>query len=271
MWASVGLHTGLAVLLIASPLLFPSNSELWGSEGGSGGAISFQTVSDLSGLPLPPAPNARPDAIGNDSAGLYEPVPQPEAASPPEPAPEDAEPVPENFEVREEPEAAPKPEPTPPPAPPRPEPTPPAPRLPDPPRDPVAPPSDNAIPFGGGGRPDVSGAITTGQGTGGLEVGDGAFGSQYGTYVRAMRQRISNYWYQSMVNASVPYGSRVTLTFDILRNGQIDNVEIVEGSGDPSLRDSALRAILRSSPLSPLPATFRGSRINVRFWFEFQR
>jgi periplasmic protein TonB len=269
-WASIGLHAGLAVLLIASPALFPANGELWGSDGGSGGAISFQTVQDLSGLPLAPAPNARPDAIGNDLAGLNEPVPQPEAAAPAE-APEDAEPVPENFEVAEEAPSEPEPAPTPPPPPPKPEPTPPAPRLPEPPRDPVAPPSDNAIPVGGGGRPDVSGSFGNGQGTGALEVGDGAFGTQYGTYVNAMRQKISNNWYESMVDASVPPGSRVTLTFDILRNGNIDALRIVESSGSRSLDTSAQRAILRSSPLGALPATFRGSRISVRFWFEFRR
>lgn len=270
-WASIGLHVALAVLLIASPSLFPSSGELWGSEGGSGGAISFQTVSDLSGLPLAAAPNARPDAIGNDAAGLYEPVPQPEAAAPPETAPEDAEPVPEEFDVTEAPEAV-ESRPTPPPAPPKPEPTPPAPRLPEPPRDPVAPPSDNAIPFGGGGRPDVSGSFGSGQGTG-AEVGDGAFGTQYGTYVNAMRQKISNNWLQSMVDASVPRGSRVTLTFDVLRNGNIDagTLRVVESSGDRSLDSSAERAILRSSPLGALPVSYRGSRISVRFWFELQR
>lgn len=270
-WASVGLHTALAVLLIASPWFFPANSELWGSENGGGDAISIQTVSG-SGLPLPAPPNPRPDAIGNDSAGLSEAVPQPEAAAPPETAPEDAEPVPEEFEEEFEVAEAPEPEPTPPPAPPKPVPTPPAPRLPEPPRDPVAPPSDNAIPFGQGGRPDVSGGtFGNDQGAGGLEVGDGAFGSQFGTYVSAMKQKIANNWFQSMVNASVPSGSRVTLTFDILRNGNIADVRVVEPSGNPTLDESAERAISRSSPLGTLPARFSGSRISVRFWFEFRR
>lgn len=280
LWASIGLHVVLGTLLIASPWLFPAyGDDQWGDEGGGMGGISVDIVSDF-GVPLPTPANARPDAVGNDSPGLYAPAPPPE----PPPAPEteaEAELVPEVFEVREaaaeEAEPDPEPEPAPPPSPPAPRPEPAAPPAPvptpaAPPRDEPAPAPANAIPFGEGGRPDVSGGFPIGgQGTGNLEFGDGAFGNQYGTYVRAMRQRISENWLQSMVNASVPAGRRVTLTFDILRSGQIDTLRIAESSGDPSLDQSAERAIQRSNPLAALPTSYGGPRVSVRFWFEYVR
>jgi protein TonB len=269
----VALHAVLAVLLVTSPSLFPNLGDVtWGSEAGGGGGISVQLVAaDFTGIPLPAPAVVSPEAVGNDSPGFYEPVPTPEAA-PPEEDLTEAEPIPETFEPpaveapRPEPAAAPEA------APPEPGATaPPAPTPPSPPREERPPVPDNAVPFGQGGQLDISGGFSTGQGTGSVDIGDGAFGQQHSTYVRAMTQRISQNWFQSMVNLAVPSGRRVTLTFDILRDGRIQNTRIVESSGDSTLDTSAERAIQRSSPLQPLPLAFRGNQVSVRFWFEFQR
>jgi len=273
LWASVALHVVLAVILITSPNLFPSFDDgTWGSEAGGGGGISVQLVSNLAGVPLPAPDILRPDAVGNDSPGLYEPLPEPEVSAPEESL-ADAEPIPESFEITPEPpEAAVEPESEPARPAPRPaEPAAPRPAAPSEARDNPAPAPDNAVPFGEGGQSAISGGFSTGAGTG-LDFGDGgAFGQQYGTYVRAMRQRISDNWYQSMVNVAVPAGQRVTFAFDILRSGQIENVHLVESSGNASLDTSAERAILRSNPLPFLPTQYRGARISVQFWFEYRR
>lgn len=270
-WASVALHGVLAILLVTSPSLFPDLGDAWGGESGGSGGISVQLVSSLSGVPLPSPAFVSPDAVGNDSPGFYEPDPAPPARPPETPA--DAEPIPEVFEVAEAAPDVPVPVPAPPaaaPAAPVVE-APPAPPSPTPAREDRAPAPDNAVPFGEGGQPDVSSGFSSDQGAGGLDIGDGAFGQQYGAYVRGMTRRISDNWFQGMVDANVGSGRRVTLSFDILRDGRIDGIRVVESSGNASLDTSAQRALLRSSPLPPLPLSYRGSSVGVRFWFEFRR
>jgi len=64
---------------------------------------------------------------------------------------------------------------------------------------------------------------------------------------------------------------RVYLSFDIDRSGKISNPELKQPSGIPSLDRSAMRAILASNPLPPLPADYRGGSVNVSFYFEYAR
>jgi protein TonB len=61
------------------------------------------------------------------------------------------------------------------------------------------------------------------------------------------------------------------MTFDIARDGTVSNVAVKQSSGIPSLDRSAQRAIMASSPLPPLPTDYRGSSINVLFYFEYSR
>ena len=266
LWASVLLHVVLGMLLVLSPALFPAFGDVpWGSEAGGGGGISMRLVADESGIPLPAPDITNPDAVGNESTGLFAPLEEAAPAAVPDEAIAEAELVPETFEEIDE---VPVPEPdvgaT---SPGAPTPSPPAPA-------PVAeapPAPDNAIPFGEGGQPDIGAGFATTGGTYGVDVGDGTFGQQYGRYVNAMRRRVSENWYQSMIEANVQSGARVTMEFEILRNGLIQSVSVVESSGIRSLDDSAERAIYRVRQLEPLPPTYRGASIDVQFWFEFTR
>jgi TonB family protein len=56
-----------------------------------------------------------------------------------------------------------------------------------------------------------------------------------------------------------------------LRNGSVTNVQILRSSGNPSVDNSAVRAILSSNPVNPLPNEYAGQRVSVEFWFEFRR
>jgi TonB family protein len=255
--------------MLASPALFPAFGDIpWGSEAGSGGAISLRLVTNESGIPLPAPRITNPDAVGNDSAGLYTSVEEVVAASPDE-AVADAELIPETFDEIEPVEAsesepdrgAPDPAPE----------TDATARASATPAEDAAPAPDNAVPFGAGGQPDIGASYSTTGGTYGVDVGDGTFGRQFGRYVNAMRRRISENWYQSMVDANVRSGERVTLEFEILRNGMIQDVRIIESSGVRSLDDSAERALYRVRQLEVLPPAYRGASIDVQFWFEFTR
>jgi protein TonB len=101
--------------------------------------------------------------------------------------------------------------------------------------------------------------------------GGGDFGSRYSWFVDAVRGRISSNWLQSMVDPSVRFAPRATVTFQILRDGTITNIQVLHSSGNSSVDNSAVRAILSSSPVNRLPNDYSGSVVNVEFWFEFHR
>jgi len=250
--ASVVLHAALFAFVLLSPKLFPALGANWGSPTGSSGAgINVKIVSSTSGVALPTPPAVSETAPANESTGLYK---SPEPAPPPKPS-EKAEPIPEKTAPVKPP--APKPAPAPPAA------------------KSAAPPPDtppNAVPYGEGGRPALSyGQFSTGAGEAGIGFGDAAFGERYGAYVNAITRAISNNWLKSMVDSRIQRAPRVYLTFKISRNGEVSNVEVQQGSGIPSLDRSAMRAVMASNPLQPLPADYRGTDVTVRFYFEYSR
>jgi TonB family protein len=89
--------------------------------------------------------------------------------------------------------------------------------------------------------------------------------------VDGVRARVSSNWLQSTVDPSVRWAPRVVFTFEILRDGSIVNAQMMQSSGNASVDNSALRAILGSSPLAPLPSEYSGSNVSVQFWFDFRR
>ncbi len=101
--------------------------------------------------------------------------------------------------------------------------------------------------------------------------GGGDFGSKYSWFVDAVRNRISSNWLQSMIDPSVRFAPRATVSFSILRDGTITNIQILHTSGNSSVDNSAIRAIQSSSPVTRLPNDYSGSVVNVEFWFEFKR
>jgi protein TonB len=250
---SVVFHGLVFALVVFSPTLFPMQGDAnWGSETGGDGGINVKITGSISGVSLPSPEVVTEGAAANDSEGFY----KTEDAVPPPPA-DDAEPIPETK------------------APVKVTPPPPKPRRPvtpakTPPQEPEVP--TNAVPFGQGGRPALAyGQFTTGAGGAGIGFGDGTFGNRYGWYVDAITRRISQNWLQSLVDQRIRTAPRVYLSFDIDRSGNISNPEIKQPSGIPSLDRSAMRAILASNPLPPLPGDYRGGSINVSFYFEYAR
>jgi len=86
-----------------------------------------------------------------------------------------------------------------------------------------------------------------------------------------MRNRISANWLQTMVSPNILSAPRVYLTFVILRDGTITDVQITQSSGIPEVDRSALRAVLASNPLGALPPDYSGNSVSVQFYFEFHR
>jgi protein TonB len=250
----------LALSLVFHFLLFGSlavstflshTGDAWGGSGG-GGAISVKLVGGMSGVPLP-----RPDAVTTSrvvdtTKGLYKSEPPPKV---PEPVAE-AKQIPE-FTKEKQPRYV----------------TPPSKLLED-----KTPAPQNAVPYGQGGSPAVpysqvslgAGSATTG-GLGFSGPGGGDFGGRFPWYVDAVRNRVSSNWLQSTVDPALRWAPRAVVVFDVMRNGAVANVQILQSSGNASVDNSAVRAILGANPLNPLPNEYAGNKVSVEFWFDFRR
>jgi len=245
---SLSFHMVLFGSLGVSTLL-SHRGENWGGAGGDN-AVTVGLVAKLPGIMLP-----RPDAVTtsrvvDETKGLYksEPPPKPKEIAP------DTKAIPE-FKKEKTPHYI----------------THPSRVLEDP-----TPPPPNAVPYGQGGSPalpysnfTVGGATQGGMGFSG--PGGGDFTGRFPAYVDAVRNRISSNWLQSTVDPSVRWAPRSMYTFQILRDGTVTNVQMTTSSGNRSVDNSALRAILNSSPVSPLPSNYSGNIVTVEFWFEFRR
>jgi TonB family protein len=255
-----GLKGPLFWSLILHSLLFGSlavstimshRGDLWGGAGG-GGAVSVKLVGGMAGVPLPRPETVTTNRVVDESKGLYKSEPKPK----PKEIPPDATPIPK-FTKEKQPQYVTRPSKT----------------LEDP-----TPPPQNAVPYGQGGSPSVpyaqfgmgAGAATN-AGMGFSGPGGGDFAGRFSWYVDAVRNRVSSNWVQSSVDSSLPFAPRAVISFDILRNGSVANVQILESSGNASVDRSGMRAIQGSNPMQPLPNEYSGNKVSVEFWFDFRR
>lgn len=246
-YASIIFHS-LLVVVVAVSTYFSHTGESWG---GPGGSVTVGLVGSVPAIPMPQPEVVSPNRVVDESKGLFKSEPQPK----PKPVP-DATPIPK-FERNKPPKYITRPSKV----------------LENP-----TPPPPNAVPYGGGGTPSIpvtSFAMgATGATAAGLAVtgaGGGDFASRFGAYVTAVQQRISREWLQSTIDPSLTWAPRVEVTFDILRDGTITNIQLSRSSNNRSLDTSALRAVQSSSPLLALPAAYSGSRVSVQFYFDYRR
>jgi TonB family protein len=94
-------------------------------------------------------------------------------------------------------------------------------------------------------------------------------GNEFGGYADQIRQIVASKWRTGDVN--VQNAPVVIADFDLMRDGSIRNLRLLQSSGISSLDFSVERAIQDSSPLPPIPASFPRSYASVEFWFELKR
>jgi TonB family protein len=109
-------------------------------------------------------------------------------------------------------------------------------------------------------------ATTTGDiapGTSGvtaLEGGD----FPYTMYIDNMKRLIGTHWFRPQIAGA----AATTLYFAIDRDGTIRDAKVESGSGNGTFDRAALRAILESSPLPPLPFGYNGTYLGVHLTFK---
>lgn len=244
---SAVMHVLLFALLVGYTSFGQSFGGGWGRNWGSGSATRLGAVASLPGVPLPSPMLTTHNSLASNNPGLHQTEPQPK----PQPEPKAIE-IPK-FKSSVKPEKAQgvnthilK-------------------------EKPVY--ADNAVPYGQGGQPSMSYTqIVSGAGEGGMSFGEGGdFGQRYGWYVASVRNRISGNWLLSTISPNILRAPRLYMTFTILRDGTVTDVEITQSSGLPEVDRSALRAVLASNPLPPLPPDYAGNRVKVNLYFDFRR
>lgn len=261
MVASVVFHIALGVFLLAYPLIHFHHYIGWGTNKGS--AVRVNMVSTLPGIPLPHPAVETHSTVVTRNPGLYQAEPQARLQPPPNavelPKFKDLAKLIPPIHIKKPSQVALQPE-----------------------REllvnkriqkqPLVTPK-NAIPTGAQGAPAMNYGqkIAVANTTGKLLFNGGSFGSQYGWYVQAVKDRISNNWLLSLIDPNILRARRVYVEFDIERTGAISGLHVTESSGYPEVDRSAERAILASNPLPGLPQTYHGSTVHVVFYFDYHR
>jgi TonB family protein len=104
-----------------------------------------------------------------------------------------------------------------------------------------------------------------GEGVGFAQVEGAGFGSNY--YVDVMRAKIAEYWRNPVRGATSVI--RATIYFKIKENGGITDAVIEKTSGLELFDQAALRSVLSSDPLPPLPSEYTGEQLGVHLEFEY--
>jgi protein TonB len=107
-------------------------------------------------------------------------------------------------------------------------------------------------------------------GTASVTVQDQTFGSRFAYYVNIVNRKVAQNWYTQEADPRASEGKRVTIIFDINRDGLPSNVRIGNRSGSPSLDTSAMRALQRvqDEGFGPLP---QGDHITVEYSFDYRQ
>ncbi|MCU1324048.1 MAG: TonB family protein [Acidobacteriaceae bacterium] len=107
-------------------------------------------------------------------------------------------------------------------------------------------------------------------GTASMTVADKTFGDRFAYYVNIVNRKVASNWYTQEADPRASEGKRVTIIFDISRDGLPSNVRVGARSGSPSLDTSALRALQRvqDEGFGPLP---QGDHITVEYSFDYRQ
>ena len=240
---SLVLHGLLFVAIAASAFLMRHHGQSWGEHDATAGAIQATMVSSL---PLPPRQKTLDTGVLTSERPSPAPTPAKDRAEPP-PSPKEVaiptrqQPKPPKVAERPAPEPVKHPQPT--------------------------PPTPKATTGETAGIRIAQSTMQLKNGTASVSVADRAFGARFAYYVNIVNRTVAQNWYTQEADPRASEGKRVTIVFDIDRDGLPSNARIETRSGSPSLDTSAMRALQRVEGFGPLPA---GDHITVEYSFDYR-
>lgn len=104
------------------------------------------------------------------------------------------------------------------------------------------------------------------------EITSDTMGVDFGPYLQQVVHAVKVNWYQIIppsAEAPLYKKGKVTIEFDILKNGQVTGMHYVFTSGDVALDRAAYGGITYSNPFPPLPKEFGGQHLGLRFTFYY--
>ncbi len=253
---ALGLHLVLAAALIAAAYLGRTTPERWGERQASVGAIQASMVS---AIPLPSHAKPIEKQVLASEDENQAPAPPPKEAAEPPPKPTDIlikAKTPPKKPAPVHTEAPPKPVPHTVPSEARPA------------KRPLPTPLTPKAQTGETTATQLPQAVSqVKNGTATATVQDRAFGARYAYYLRLVSQKVSQNWVAGEADPRSSQGKRVTLLFDIDRDGTPGDVHVETRSTSPSLDQSAMHAVQRIDSFGPLPA---GNKISIEFSFDYK-
>jgi len=141
---------------------------------------------------------------------------------------------------------------------------------------PKVPNPENAIPgrnLGAANLPTGAGSTPGSSSTPGLAVkpeGGGDFASRYGWYIESVKRKVQSNWLQNTIDPAVRAArtAHAVVQFTIYKDGTVKDIRIQQASGNLSMDNSGLRAIMQSNPMPALPPDYPGSYVQVLFDFD---
>lgn len=121
--------------------------------------------------------------------------------------------------------------------------------------------------------PQVSSKLYSAQ-PGSGRVGTGAnttLGFRCAGYAAQIQQLVAQHWRTADVDARVQTAPVVIATYDLMGDGSIRNVRLLQTSGISTLDYSVQRAIQDASPFPPIPPACGKDSAKVEFTFELKR
>ncbi len=246
---SVLFHAALTVAMLIG--IYVQRSRVpWGGIGGGESGVKVNLVSSA-GIPMPQPTVPTESATVDPTKGLYKEEPK----KPPEPK-EDATKIQKFDKLKPLPATKPS-------------------KI----IENKTPPPDNAINYGKGGQMNMPSGVSPTPGplnNGGLAIqgqGGGEFAARYPWYVESVRKRISENWLQNTIDPAIRSArvAHTIVTFTIARDGSIKNIKLDTTSGNRSMDDSAMRAMLGIDRMPQLPADWRSNSVDVTFDFDLGR
>src|SRR5437764_1948547 len=105
-----------------------------------------------------------------------------------------------------------------------------------------------------------------------LEVLSDTMGVDFGPYLQRVVYEVREHWYNLIpesAQAPLMKKGKLTIDFAIMKDGRVQGLKIVAGSGDIALDRPAYGSISGSDPFPPLPGEFKGQFLQLRFKFYY--